>query len=183
MPWIQNEGEAIVVRHYLIYIIFLFLYQNELTETVNFQNSFKSENLLSRTYKNGWFRQVWRSSKCIIFSSKSEFFAIWYSKCRPVASGGAGGARAPPLFDRSVNPISTRGGTLSPPSTMCPPGFSDLATALFIKEALINSFLVLLKKPGADRFARGTPGFFSRLHRKFLAQKSKKLRIQIWIST
>ena len=49
---------------------------------------------------------------------------------RPVASGGAGGACAPPLFDKSVNPISTRGGTLSPPSIMCPPGFSDLATAL-----------------------------------------------------
>ena len=49
---------------------------------------------------------------------------------RPVASGGAEGACVPPLFERSVNPISTRGGTLSPPSTMCPPGFSDLATAL-----------------------------------------------------
>ena len=33
----------------------------------------------------------------------------------------AGGARAPPpLFGKSVNPISTRGGTLFPPSTMCP---------------------------------------------------------------
>ena len=30
-----------------------------------------------------------------------------------------------PVFDRSVNTI-----TLSPPSTACPPGFSDLATAL-----------------------------------------------------
>ena len=49
---------------------------------------------------------------------------------RPVASRGAGGARAPPLFGRSVNPISTRGGTLSPPSSTCHPGFSDLATAL-----------------------------------------------------
>ena len=46
------------------------------------------------------------------------------SKIRRVASGG------PPLFDRSVNPISTRGCTLSPPSTMCPHGFLDLATAL-----------------------------------------------------
>ena len=37
----------------------------------------------------------------------------------------------PPLFVRSVNPISTRGGgTLSPPSITCPPGFSDLAMAL-----------------------------------------------------
>ena len=48
----------------------------------------------------------------------------------PSQAGGPWGARAPPLFGRSVNPISTRGGTLSPPSTMCPPRFSDLATAL-----------------------------------------------------
>ena len=33
--------------------------------------------------------------------------------------------------------------------------------------------LVLLKIPGADRFARGAPGFFSRLHQKFLAQNLK----------
>ena len=39
-------------------------------------------------------------------------------------------AQAPSLFAISVNPISTRGSTLSPPSTMCPPRFSDLATAL-----------------------------------------------------
>jgi hypothetical protein len=51
---------------------------------------------------------------------------------RAVASGGAGGAKAPPVFGRSVNPISTRGDTLSPPSTSSPPGFSDLATALHI---------------------------------------------------
>ena len=49
---------------------------------------------------------------------------------RPVASGGARGAHAPPLFDRSTKPISTRVGTLSPPSTVCPTGFSDLAMAL-----------------------------------------------------
>ena len=54
-----------------------------------------------------------------------EISPLW-----PVASGGAGGARVPPPFDRSVNPISTMGGTLYPPSTICPPGFSDLATAL-----------------------------------------------------
>ena len=43
---------------------------------------------------------------------------------------GAGGALAPPIFARSDNPISTRGDTLSPPSTTSPPGISDLATAL-----------------------------------------------------
>ena len=44
----------------------------------------------------------------------------------------AGGARAPTLFGGSVNPISTRGGTLSPPSTMCPLRFSNHATALLM---------------------------------------------------
>ena len=60
----------------------------------------------------------------------TPFMKIPRTDDRPVASGGAGGACAPPLFDRSVNPISTRGGTLSPPSTTCPPAFSELATAL-----------------------------------------------------
>ena len=46
---------------------------------------------------------------------------------RPVASGGSGGLY-PPIFGRSVNPISTRAGT--PITTSPPPGFSDLATAL-----------------------------------------------------
>jgi hypothetical protein len=35
-----------------------------------------------------------------------------------------------PVFGKSVNPISTRGDPLSPPSTTSPPGFSDLVTAL-----------------------------------------------------
>ena len=62
-----------------------------------------------------------------------DYYGHYYMANRPVASGGAGGACAPPpLFDRSVNPISTRGGTISPPGTMCPPGFSDLATALIV---------------------------------------------------
>ena len=35
---------------------------------------------------------------------------VWFSgQYRPVVPGGAGGAMAPPDFDRSVNPISTRG--------------------------------------------------------------------------
>ena len=35
---------------------------------------------------------------------------------RGVVPGGAGGAMAPPDFDRSVNPISTKGGRLCPPN-------------------------------------------------------------------
>ena len=49
---------------------------------------------------------------------------------RAVASGGAVGAQAPPVFGRSVSPISTRGGTFSPPSIASPPRFSDLASTL-----------------------------------------------------
>ena len=53
---------------------------------------------------------------------------------RPVVPGGAGGAMAPPNFGRSVNPISTKGGRLCPPNNTGTPGFSDLPTALLIKE-------------------------------------------------
>ena len=42
---------------------------------------------------------------------------------RPVASGGAGGA---PVFGRSIQRISTRVGTLSPPITTSPPDFQTL---------------------------------------------------------
>ena len=52
---------------------------------------------------------------------------------RAVARWGWGGF-SPPIFGRSANPISTRGDTLSPPSTTSPPGISDLATALYLIE-------------------------------------------------
>jgi hypothetical protein len=62
--------------------------------------------------------------------------------------GGRGGhVPPPPLFVRSVNPISTRGGTLSPPSTMCPPPrFSDLATALYIELFRLNKWTLAIKR-------------------------------------
>ena len=44
----------------------------------------------------------------------------WHTH-RPVASGGAVGALAPPVFGQSVNPISTRGGKLCPPQYYQPP--------------------------------------------------------------
>ena len=43
-----------------------------------------------------------------------------------VAPGVAKGAMAPPYFGRSVNPISTSGGSLCPPNNTGTPGFSDL---------------------------------------------------------
>ena len=49
---------------------------------------------------------------------------------RAVASGGAGGALAPPVFGQTVNPISTRGADFTHHSTKSPPGISDLATGL-----------------------------------------------------
>ena len=56
----------------------------------------------------------------------------WLLHCNSSQGCRKQGAQAPPVFGRSINPISTRGGegTFSPPSTMSPPGFSDLATAL-----------------------------------------------------
>ena len=50
---------------------------------------------------------------------------------RAVASGGLG-ALAPPVFGRTVNPISTRRADYYAhhSTTSPPPGFSDLATAL-----------------------------------------------------
>ena len=39
----------------------------------------------------------------------------------------------PPLFDIPVYPISNKGGTLFPPSAMCPLGFSEIAKALQCK--------------------------------------------------
>ena len=56
--------------------------------------------------------------------------------CRAVASGG----RPPPVFGRTVIPMSTREADYAHHSTTSPPGFSDLVTGLcsdqcFIKRA------------------------------------------------
>ena len=60
------------------------------------------------------------------------FNTFYEIKCilRGVVPGGAGGAMSPPDFDRSVNPISTKGGRLCPPNNTGTPGFWDLPTAL-----------------------------------------------------
>ena len=54
---------------------------------------------------------------------------LLHATCRPVASMGAGGARAPPVFGRSVNPISTREAHYAHHITKFHPGFSDLASS------------------------------------------------------
>ena len=48
-----------------------------------------------------------------------------YSRCRGVVPVGARNAMAPTDFGRSVNPISTRVGRLSPPNNTGTPGFSN----------------------------------------------------------
>ena len=42
-------------------------------------------------------------------------------QARRERGGGPGGLVPPPFLVRSVNPISTKGGTFSPPSITCPP--------------------------------------------------------------
>ena len=44
---------------------------------------------------------------------------------------GGWGASVPPVFGQTVHPISTRGEDYAHHSTTIPPGFSDLATALY----------------------------------------------------
>ena len=44
-----------------------------------------------------------------------------YILSKPVASGGAGGALAPPVFGQTVNPISTRGADYAHHSNTSPP--------------------------------------------------------------
>ena len=55
------------------------------------------------------------------------------SRYRHAARWEAGGAAAPPDFGGSINPISTREDTLSPPSTTCPPDFWPLVHPWLIK--------------------------------------------------
>ena len=57
---------------------------------------------------------------------------------RAVASGGAGGAIAPPVFGQTVNPISTKGADYTHHSTTSPPGISDLATGLHVYGKICN---------------------------------------------
>ena len=68
------------------------------------------------------------------FSENFSYYSAMYcektSPNKGMEGQSQGEAPPPPVFGRSVNPISTRGGgILSPPIITCPPGFSDLATA------------------------------------------------------
>ena len=65
------------------------------------------------------------------FNDYGQYLQLTYI-LRGVVPGRTGGAMAPPDFGRSVNPISTKGGRLSPPNNTGTPGFSDLPTALWL---------------------------------------------------
>jgi hypothetical protein len=64
---------------------------------------------------------------------------------RDAGGGGAGGARAPPSFGISVNPIRTKGGRLCPPITTGPPIFLDDAASL--NSNLLSYFLDTIFMP------------------------------------
>ena len=51
-------------------------------------------------------------------------------RCRPVVSGGAGGALADPEFGSSFNPIQPEGAHYAHPITASTPRFQNLKTAL-----------------------------------------------------
>merc|ERR1711997_1214489 len=61
----------------------------------------------------------------------TKSIVIIYIFFRGVARGGAEGARAPPEFGRSVNPIQTRGGRLCPSHYCQPP---RIQKAIYISE-------------------------------------------------
>ena len=69
------------------------------------------------------------------FSEKFSYYSAMYcektSPNKGMEGQSQGEAPPPPVFGRSVNPISTRGGAhYAHHITKCHPGFSDLATAL-----------------------------------------------------
>ena len=85
---------------------------------------------------------------CITICSPSPGFSDLHAALQARRKRGDwGGALSPPVFGRSIHPISTRVGTLSPPITTSPPGFSDLATALSHRQTqcFFSSWNLLLK--------------------------------------
>ena len=104
-----------------------------------------------------------RSSESSAWSSSSSSSSGEEEDDRPV---GAGGSMAPPDFDRSVNPISTRGADYPHHITTGPLGFSDLPTALEEEETSDED------EPGMEpiKVANSSPS----ATRTSLKKKSKK---------
>ena len=84
---------------------------------------------------------------CFIYSFKCShgllkllWKEIFKTLFRPVASRGPGGHVPPPHFLADQLTLSQPGKcTLPPPNITCPPGFSDLATALLLISRSIRS--------------------------------------------
>ena len=60
------------------------------------------------------------------FCQKNPMNNEFFENTGPSQAGGPGEARAPPLFGRSVNPISTRGAHYPHPVLRAPPDFQTL---------------------------------------------------------
>ena len=111
------------------------------------------------------------SNICVVLFFRSSESSAWSSSSS--SSGeeedgpvGAGGSMAPPDFDRSVNPISTRGADYPHHITTGPHGFSDLPTALEEEETSDED------EPGMEpiKVANSSPS----ATRTSLKKKSKK---------
>ena len=97
---------------------------------------------------------VMLSTTYITKESTKKFDLSWvisYDKYQGRRKGGTLGALAPPIFDRTVNPISTRGADYAHHNTTSPLNFSDLATALtYVFYLYLNyktaNILVFVKK-------------------------------------
>ena len=81
------------------------------------------------------------------------FFLVWTWVLRPKQyftvvpePGGPGGPLAPPIFCRSVNPIRTGEGRLSPPITAGPPDVFHLPASLYWYWSRDNWYLYALRK-------------------------------------
>ena len=84
---------------------------------LDFVRQFKDETV-EDTYTSLLRRKI--GKKCDVKYSNLEYGG-WPSISRPVASGGAVGARAPHFLADQLTLSQQGGGTFSPPSITCPP--------------------------------------------------------------
>ena len=92
----------------------------------------------------------WNSSKCPthLGHAVKKWEIVWLRNAASTttidpaslsqAGGRGGGMYPPPSFWQTSLPYLNQGGTLSPPSTTLPLGFSDLATALVILNRMVS---------------------------------------------
>ena len=123
-----------------------------------------------------------RSHYILVLSKQFYTRPVLYVHNRPVASGGLGGALALPVFDQTVNPISTRGADYAHLSTSSLPGFSDLCDGpeckLMVRggapKDLISSVVHFMCVSGQLLDLQSTVDFRELLHRFMI---SRQIRI------